>query len=114
MTELAADADLREQLAVLASREGERLDREALVAWVGQPPAPPPPWARPVAAVLAVAGVGTLTAWSVGLWPFFPLGLVILADLVLLGVASPRVSGLREGLKESTPGLATLAKLMAR
>ena len=114
VTELAADADLREQLAVLASREGERLDREALVAWVGQPPAPPPPWARPVAAVLAVAGVGTLTAWSVGLWPFFPLGLVILADLVLLGVASPRVSGLREGLKESTPGLATLAKLMAR
>jgi hypothetical protein len=66
--ELAADLQLREELAMLAGAAAPHLRAEHLADWASRPPVLPPAW-RWVPAIAAVATLISFAGWATGLLP---------------------------------------------
>jgi hypothetical protein len=87
VAELAADFDLREDLAVAGAGVGRGLHREALRQWAGGGPEALPSWLTPAAAGLAGANVATVTGALLLGWP----GVLPVVSLGLSAVLAWRV-----------------------
>jgi len=110
--ELRLALDLREQLAVRGSLVAEDLDRQSLLDWAADRSPAPGARLRPLIDALSLLGAAALGGWLAGWWPFFPLGLVLIADMALLGLCWRRLAASRAGLERAAPALAALASLL--
>jgi len=114
VTALRLQIDLRERLATVNAAAGpRRLMPERLMAWA-ETPAVLPPAGRPIAVLMALAfAAGTWTALSGG--PVWPLVVLALVNLALLGWLMKRATVVVEGLASATmsAGLDLLAKVVA-
>lgn len=110
---LRLQVDLRERIATVNAAAGpRRLMPERLIAWAQAPPMLPGA-GRPLAIVMALAfAAGTWAALSGG--PVWPLVVVTLANLALLGWLMKRATAVVEGLSSATmsAGLDLLAKVV--
>ena len=110
--ELAPRLDLREDAAVLGEDVRAGVDPAGLSAW-GTAPAHLPEHVAPVAALLALAGLATGSAWAAGYGPL-PFIAVLFLDWAFGRVLRDQVARVMGGLGRPAAELGVLALLLGR
>jgi hypothetical protein len=113
VAELAAQHDLREELARLGDEVAPGLHAEALARWGDAAPLPPPGGLRLAAAALAAASVASFAAFlRLGI-PIIPWLAVLGSELVLAAAVHRRVRRTLRAIDEPARDLELLARLLA-
>lgn len=113
VTELRAQLDLAEDLAVLGEDASVGVHPEALARWAEAPNRMAPDWLRWVAPALAVATVGCALVW--GLWGMAtPLVLVVVLEAILTFRLRQPLEAVLHGTEQAFHDLDLLSGLLAR
>ncbi len=100
---LSGHIDLRERIAVVNAGRRRSIQADRLIAWAEQPPTLPP--LRPIVVALAMAFIGAFGVYMNG-GPGIIVGLVTIANLIMLGWLGKRANAIVESLASSTQSAA--------
>jgi len=119
VTELRPMLDLREDLALLGEEVRTGVDPDALASWASGPPTLAASVAGLraiglVAAALALASVGSLTAWWLGVWGPAPAAAALLLQTVFGVRLRPRVNRSLAAVDRACRDLSLFSSLLAR
>jgi hypothetical protein len=106
--------DLREDLAVLGTSGGARIDPAVLTSWGAAPPVVTSPWPALVAAVLGGVGLVTAAGWAAGLIGGLPFALVLLAEITYSVLVRSRVNAIIRTIDGPAHDLALLSEVLER
>ncbi|MEX0701214.1 MAG: hypothetical protein WD069_03885 [Planctomycetales bacterium] len=113
IAELRDRLDLREELALLDAEVHDDLDQNRLAAWSRGAARPISARQRALAAVLAVAAVGAILAWSFLDAGPAPLVAVLFVETLFLFRYGRRLKESAKSVDEAASGLAILAQVLA-
>jgi MutS domain V len=111
VTELRGRLDLREALALLDAEVHDHLDQNGLLRWSAEPSLPVHPARRIAAVVIALAILGTLVGWLLGLRLAFLL-MALIAQSVATLTFRRNLRHATTALDEAGSGLAILAQVL--
>lgn len=112
VTELKDRLDLRENLALRGQNVRAALHEQALTAWGMQPPADIRPVHRWTAAFLTTGVLVSFIGYMFQLWPFFPILIFILGDLLFVTFVRRRVHEVLSSVEMPARDLRVLAEVL--
>jgi hypothetical protein len=112
--ELKDRLDLREDLALLGQNVRSALHEKALTQWGTQPPADIRPVHRWTAAALTAGMLVSFSGYMLQLWPFAPILVFILGDLLFVTFVRRRVHEVLASVEMPARDLRVLAELLKR
>ena len=112
--ELETRLDLREDIALLGEDVRAEVHTESLHKWGSAPAVHFAPLLRPLALLLAIAGVATLLAFLATALPLWPFLAILGCDFLLIFALRQRVAQALESAGTSAQGLHILSLLLER
>ncbi len=112
--ELRGRLDLREDIALLGEDMRAEVHAEALNEWGSAPAIQFAPALRPLALVLAVAAIATLTAFLAGFIAVSPFFVVLAGNAIFIALVRKRVKQIIENVETPASDLRVLSLILAR
>jgi len=114
VAELAAQLDLREELALLGDEIRAGLAPEVLARWAVEPVPSSQRRLRTASAALAAAALASLGLWLAGAWNGLPFLGVLAIEAAVGALARRRTVAIARGVEKPCRDLALLGELLAR